>query len=215
MDRRHQRLPAASLMVLLLLLAVPRAQAEEWFDAYARGLEALKQQKGARAVELFERAIRMRAEPGTNLLTYGTNRLDEYYPYLRLAEAHLLLGNLEAAREALKRSEAKGKEPPAQRARIAGLVDALAKTRVAVVIPTPAPPPPSTLAVPPTTLAVPPTVVTHVMTPAPVPPTPQATPSPVAATGTLDLRSDPEGARRGDRCCRGNRCRGPSFGGSP
>jgi hypothetical protein len=176
-------------------LAVPRAQAEEWFDAYARGLEALKQQKGARAVELLERAIRMRAEPGTNLLTYGTNRIDEYYPYLRLAEAHLLLGNVEAAREALSRSEVKGKEPPAQRLRIAGLVDALAKTRVAVVSPTPAPPPPP----PPTTLAVPPPTVatqvtTPVTTPAPIAPTPGATPSPVAATGRLDLRSDPEGA---------------------
>jgi hypothetical protein len=173
-------------------LAVPRAQAEEWFDAYTRGLEALKQQKGARAVELFERAIRMRAEPGTNILTYGTNRLDEYYPYLRLAEAHLLLGNVEGAREALSRSEAKGREPSAQRARIAGQVDALAKTRVAVVIPTPAPPPPTTLAVPPPTVAT--QVTTPVATPAPIPPTPGATPSPIAATGTLDLRSDPEGA---------------------
>jgi hypothetical protein len=195
LDRWHQvgrrRLRAASLLGLLLL-AVPRAQAEEWFDAYARGLEALKQQKGARAVELFERAVRMRAEPGTNLLTYGTNRLDEYYPYLRLAEAHLLLGNVEAAREALSRSEAKGKEPPAQRARVAGLVDALAKTRVAVVSPTPAPPPPTTLAVPPPTVVT--QVTTPVTTPAIVPPTPGATPSPVAATGTLDLRSDPEGA---------------------
>jgi hypothetical protein len=178
--------------MVLLLLAVPRVQAEEWFDAYVRGLEALKQQKGARAVELFERAIRMRAEPGTNLLTYGTNRLDEYYPYLRLAEAHLLLGNVEAAREALSRSEVKGKEPPAQRLRIAGLVDALAKTRVAVVSPTPAPPPPTTLAVPPPTVAT--QVTTPVTTPAPIAPTPGATPSPVAATGRLDLRSDPEGA---------------------
>ena len=85
----------AATLIGLLLLAAPRAPAEDWFDAYARGLEALKQHKGARAVELFERAIRMRAEPGTNLLTYGTNRLDEYYPFLRLAEAHLLLGNVE------------------------------------------------------------------------------------------------------------------------
>ena len=182
----------AATLIGLLLLAAPRAPAEDWFDAYARGLEALKQQKGARAVELFERAIRMRAEPGTNLLTYGTNRLDEYYPFLRLAEAHLLLGNVEAAREALSRSEARGKEPPAQRARIAGLVDALAKTRVVVASPTPAPPPPTTLAVPP------PTVVAQVTPPpptlAPGAPTPGATPGPVAATGTLDLRSDPEGA---------------------
>ncbi|HXB55356.1 MAG TPA: protein kinase [Vicinamibacteria bacterium] len=195
MDGWHQGrrlwLRGATLMSFLLL-AAPWAQGEDWFDAYARGLEALKQQKGARAVELFERSIRMRAEPGTNLLTYGTNRLDEYYPYLRLAEAQLLVGNVEAAREALARSEAKGKEPPAQRSRIAGLVDALAKTRVAVASPTPGPPPPTTLAVPP------PPVVAQVTTPAttlaPVAPTPGTTLSPVAATGTLDLRSDPEGA---------------------
>jgi len=182
----------AATLTGLLLWAAPWAQAEDWSDAYARGLEALRQQKGARAVELFERAIRMRAEPGTNILTYGTNRLDEYYPYLRLAEAHLLLGNVEAAREALSRSEAKGKEPPAQRARIAGLVDALARTRVAVATPTPAPPPPTTAVPPPTVVAQ---VTTPATTLAPIaPPTLGATPAPVAAPGTLDLRSDPEGA---------------------
>lgn len=134
----------------VLLLVAGTAFAEEWFDAYDRGLAALKQKKGARAVEMLTRAIEMRPEPGTNLLTYGTNRLDRYYPYLALAEAHLLLGDGTAAREALARSEAKGKEPAAERARLIGLVEAAQKAKA------PPPAPPTTIAVaapPPATIA--------------------------------------------------------------
>jgi len=38
---------------------------------------------------MLERAARLRPDPGTNVITYGTNRLERYYPYLRLAEAWL------------------------------------------------------------------------------------------------------------------------------
>ncbi len=168
----------------------------EWFDDYTRALEALRQKKGARAVELLERAIRQRAEPGTNLLTYGTNRLDAYYPYLKLAEAHLLAGNPEGAREALRRSEAHGREPAAERARLVAEADKLEAARTA------APPPPT----PPTTAppTLPPTTLAAAPPPPPVaaPPTPPASPSvgappipsPGAATGTLELHTEPAGA---------------------
>lgn len=170
--------------------------AEEWFDAYDRGLQALRQKNAPRAVELFERAIRLRPDPGTNLLTYGTNRLDQYYPYLRLAEAHLLLGSPEAARAALKRSEARGKEPAAQRARIESQIEALEKTRQAA-----ATPPPTTLPAPPVAAVVVPAVPSPLPTTAP--PLAVATATPVPATptasagsvlGNLELRSDPPGA---------------------
>ena len=181
---------------LAALLAASSLHAEEWFDAYSRGLEALKQKQGPRAAQLFERAIRLRPDPGTNLLTYGTNRLDRYHPYLRLAEAYLLSGEPDKAKDAIARSETRGKEPADERARLAALVnEAVAKSRAAAATPPPVPaatpPPPTTLAQAP--LPVPPTPVAAV---APPPPTLAAATPPLAgrAAGTLDLRSEPAGA---------------------
>lgn len=107
---------------LALLTAAPGAVAGEWYDAYERGTKALAHRQGYKAVESFSRAIRLMAKPGENLITYGTNRMAVYYPYLHLAEAYLLVGNPEAAQEALRRSEAQGKEPAQERARLAARV---------------------------------------------------------------------------------------------
>jgi tetratricopeptide (TPR) repeat protein len=108
---------------LALVLLSPLLAAEEWYDAYNAGLEALKQRQGARAVEALRRALKLRPEPGSNVVTYGTNKIDRYYPYLRLAEAYLLTDDPEAARGALKRSEAVAREPGIERASIAVLVE--------------------------------------------------------------------------------------------
>lgn len=107
---------------LALLTAAPGAVADEWYDAYERGAKALEHRQGYKAVESFSRAIRLLAKPGENLITYGTNRMAAYYPYLHLAEAYLLVGNPEAAQEALRRSEAQGREPSQERTRIAARV---------------------------------------------------------------------------------------------
>src|SRR5262245_46553273 len=166
-----------------LLLAPSLASAEDWFDAYARGLEALKKRDGPKAVEYLERAIRKRAEPGENLITYGTNRLPRYHPYVNLAEAYVLTGNLDKARAALAQS-ASGNEPAGDRGRIAALV-AEAEKKVAVATPVPAAPTP----VPPpgTTMAA--------ATPVPVAPTPVAVvPTPAVSEGILEVRSEPSGA---------------------
>jgi len=179
--------------ISLCLLLAGTVAGEDWFDAYARGLDALQQGNGAKAAEWLERAIRKRAEPGTNVLTYGTNRLDRYHPYLYLAEAHLLAGNPEAAREALQRSQARGKEPAAERDRIAARVSAEVEKRrlaAATAPPTAAPTPAAT--------QVPAAVATAAATAMPVEAT--AAPTAVAAvprvlsTGTLEVRSEPAGA---------------------
>jgi hypothetical protein len=126
-----------AILVGLALLVARTLAAEEWFDAYEHGLAALRQHDAARAVELLERAAKKRPEPGTNVITYGTNRLDHYQPYLKLAEAYLLAGKPEAAQEALHRSEAQGKEPTADRERLAAEAQAaLEKVRVAAAAPT-------------------------------------------------------------------------------
>jgi hypothetical protein len=184
---------------LAALLAAAGLMAEEWFDAYSRGLEALKQKQGARAAPLFERAIRLRPDPGTNLITYGTNRLDQYHPYLRLAEAYLLTGEVEKAKEALGRSEARGKEPAGERSRLAALAnEAAARARTAAATPPPAPvatpPPPPTLAQATPAPAPPPTTLAAVAPPPPTTLAAATAPPAGRPTGTLDLRSEPAGA---------------------
>src|SRR6266511_1485025 len=76
------------LLVLLALVAI-LARAEEWHEAYRNGVNALARGQGERAVELLERAAAQRPQPGRNVVTYGTNVEQRYYPYLRLrSEEH-------------------------------------------------------------------------------------------------------------------------------
>ncbi len=190
-------------LALALLVAGPAAQAQEWYDSYERGVDALAKKQAARAIEHFERAIRKRPEPGTNVLTYGTNRIGTYHPYLRLAEAQLLASNPKAAREALRLSEARSREPAAERARLGAEVESLEKARSATSAPPNSVPPAPAAAVVPTPEPAPP-LPAQAAAPAsgPVaapPPTLVATPAPAAVTaartaGSLDVRSDPDGA---------------------
>jgi hypothetical protein len=187
------------VLCALACLSAPAAQAEEWFDAYEAGLRLLRQGQGVKAAERFERAIRLRPEPGRNILTYGTNRLASYHPYLRLAEAWLLVGDAARARDALARSETRPGEPADESARLHARVREL-ETRVADAHPTPAPSAPP---------SAPPTPIAALSTPSPEPAATPATPpsaaalptaplggvpSPAAALGTLELRSEPAGA---------------------
>jgi hypothetical protein len=157
------------------------ASAEEWHEAYRLGLSALARGDGAQAVAAFGRAVAQRPEPGRNVVTYGTNVEARYFPYLRLAEAHLALGQLAKAREALETSAKWGREPADERQRIlARIVAAEPKTETPAAAPPAAPPPalpPPTL--PPPTLATPPAA--PVPTPTPPPPTtlaPEVGPTP-------------------------------------
>jgi hypothetical protein len=165
------------LVVLALLTAgvlVAPAQAQEWREAYRRGVEALRQGQPERAVSLLQRAIAAHAEPGP-----------DYYPYLVLAEAYIEHGDFEDARRALMRSNAIGKEPPAARARLAARLRAEAGRgagrrgragRFAEEPPPPEPVPMLSTAPPATTL------------------TPSGRVATKGSTGTLDLQTDPAGA---------------------
>jgi tetratricopeptide (TPR) repeat protein len=121
---------------LLLLTLVPGLAgpvlAEEWYDAWDRALGELEQHAPAKAVADLDRAIRLRPEPGQNLITYGTNAVRHYHPYLRLADAYLMLGDPVAAREALRRSQEIGGEPALERASIGVLVESALEKRGAV-----------------------------------------------------------------------------------
>jgi eukaryotic-like serine/threonine-protein kinase len=193
------------------------AGAQEWHESYRDGVKALSQGQPARAIVLLEAAVAQRPQPGRNVITYGTNVVDRYYPYLHLAEAHLALRDVAGARAALRRSENFAREPAEDRRRLAAQADELA-ARLAppvVVIASIAPPPPVTArpapveAAPPiaTTLAAAPSVTAAPLPAAPersasarpVPPPPSLPsprPAPVAAPdpSTLEVFSQPPGA---------------------
>src|SRR6185295_14920678 len=127
-------------------------------EAYRAGVAALARGDNARAAQELRRAIALHPEPGRNVLTYGTNVEPRYFPYLRLAEASLALGQLDAARDALDRSESwSGREPDDERKALRARLEA------AVAAKRPAPPPPA--------------ATTPVPTP---PPTSAPTPTPTA-----------------------------------
>jgi Uma2 family endonuclease len=126
---------ACARAVLLFLLLAPAASGDEWYDAYARGVEALDRGEPRKAIPSLERAVHKRPEPGTNLITYGTNRLGEYAPYLSLADAYVQVGKLDEAREALKRSELFAKEPVAWRAKVSAEVEAASRDATLLKLP--------------------------------------------------------------------------------
>ena len=159
------------------MLLAAESSAQEWYEAYGDGVKALAQGRGDRAVFLLEYAVSRHAQPGRNVVTYGTNVVPQYYPYLRLAEAYLQQRDVAGARSALKRSETWGREPEEERRRLAARADELA-VRLAppVAATTPSPPPVTARAAPAESATTPPPVVS---TPAAVPTTPASAPAPV------------------------------------
>lgn len=123
----------AGAVVLLTCLSSHPLGAAAWYDDYYAGVEALKKKDAIRAIEHLQKAIKKRPEPGEMLIAYGTIRVSEYYPYLKLAEAQLLAGRLDAARDTLEQSDTRAIEPAAERRRLLDLVEkAAAKTTNAV-----------------------------------------------------------------------------------
>ena len=210
---------ATAALTMTVLLAAGAAFAEEWHEAYRVGVQALARGDNRRAVESLKRAIAQRPEPGRNVVTYGTNIEARYFPYLRLAEAYLALGEFDAAREALQASAARNREPADERRQLeARLENAVAPPRLppptVAAAPSPVPPPPSTLA----PSAAPPEVTIPAQVPAPtIRPTPPPrivvapsagarptpTPTPVATpfalpaagpSGAVEVISQPPGA---------------------
>lgn len=215
----------SAVLALGLLLSATVVRAEEWHEAYHAGLQALARGDNQGAVERLRRAIALRPEPGRNVVTYGTNVEARYYPYLRLAEAYLGLGQLDLARSALAESASRGAEAADERRQIeAKLERALAARQpppTTMPPPTTTPPPATTLlpspvaeptAAPPVdprapvvapapgaTQAIPPaTLPRSVDRPSPAAPRAEVRepePAPGPALGGFEIASDPPGAQ--------------------
>ena len=201
MNRRGSNRGVWSVVVLLVLggLAPSTAEAQQWYELYTDGLTALQNGQGQRAVELLERAIEERPQPGLLVPTYGTNFVPRYFPHLRLAEAYLLLGAAESAAEALRVSARLGielvEEREAIEARVRAAIDARAPPsalipqpeRTPTVEPAAEPEPPAT---PEAVIALPP----------PQPESTEPTPAAVASASEETLtppRANPAVERNG------------------
>jgi hypothetical protein len=188
-------------------LAPGTVWAQEWHELYAGGVAALRDGQARRAVELLRRAIQKRPEPGRNVPTYGTNFEPRYFPYLRLAEAYLLLDAGEDARQALETSARFGVEPAEERraleARVRAALDAKSPPPAAtpppvslpatgtVMAPVIATPSPSPVTPPPVSAGA--DSATRQSGPAGAEPTPRPPPHDTAAA--LEVTSDPPGAQ--------------------
>jgi len=193
--RGSSRGPWLAALLFALGCLVPRAaSAQQWHELYADGVAALRDGRAERAVGLLRRAIEKRPQPGVRVPTYGTNFEPRYFPYLRLAEAYLLLGAAEKAGDVLKTSARFGVEPVEERTALEARVRVLLEAKGALSesaeapapTPTPVPPPTPTPAALPTPTAPP----DLQPTPAAVPPPPvrpgasAPTPAPVARSTT-------------------------------
>ena len=182
-----------------LMLAAPAA-AQDWHDAYHAGVAALARGDHARAAEALQRAITLRPEPGRNVLTYGTNVEPRYFPYLRLAEARLALGQLDAAREALERSASWGTREPAQERQVLlGRLEAAVAAKRPPPAPADTPPTPATVATPTPTPAAPAAVEPPASAPARAAPeaSPSSAPATITTTGARPPRTEAPGTRPG------------------
>jgi Protein kinase domain len=115
----------------LLIASLPVA-AQSWptfYSAYEDGLAAQTRGDHAMAVRAFARAASLNSSPGRRVRTYGMNFLPTYYPYLRLAESAIAVGDLESAETALKQSASLGVEPQEERAALSGKVRVIKEAR--------------------------------------------------------------------------------------
>ena len=106
---------AAAVPVLLCAAALSAQSWPTFFSAYLDGLDAQKRNDHALAARAFARAIALEPQPGKRVKTYGLNFLQDYSPYLRLAESALALGDLAGAEAALTQSERRAVEPATER----------------------------------------------------------------------------------------------------
>jgi hypothetical protein len=185
-------------------LAPGPASAQQWHELYADGLVALRNGQAERAVDLLRRAIEKRPQPGVRVPTYGTNFEPRYFPYLRLAEAYLLLGAAEDAAEVLQTSARLGVEPAEERAALEARARALLDAKRPPPEPTSAsaPPPTPTPAPPPTPTPAPAPIPPADFPPHPLPdataPTP-ATVAPAPSTPTPPPAAPPVAEAAGER----------------
>jgi len=114
-----------------MAFALP-ARADLWYESYAKAEQALAAEKWDEAVRQINLALEQKGDSNARARTYGMN-FAAYFPYLRLAQAYLQLGQLDAASQALETEERLGaiSQSPAESGELARLRGLIAQARTA------------------------------------------------------------------------------------
>lgn len=94
----------------IVFILSPSVSAARWYKDYDEAKEAAKRGNWTAAIELLKQAIKEEPEPGERKRTYGMHFI-EYYPYLKLGQAYLEIGNREAALQACEEAKKKDVAP--------------------------------------------------------------------------------------------------------
>ncbi|HSQ74275.1 MAG TPA: hypothetical protein VLT13_01880 [Bacteroidota bacterium] len=94
-------------LVLLLVVLVPDARADRWFESYEKGRVALQSGQHDDAVRYLTEAIDQKPESKANARTYGTHFID-YFPYVYRGIAYARLGRTALALRDFQAEQAAG-----------------------------------------------------------------------------------------------------------
>ncbi len=101
------------IVLFFILILFSSAMAEEWFQLYQQGVEAIQENNYRLAVEKFEAALRQENTDKQKVRTYGMHFIS-YFPNREMGIAQFYLGNISDARHYLQLSLA---QAPSSRAR--------------------------------------------------------------------------------------------------
>jgi len=135
----HLRLKLPGILLLtLILLSANIVRAARWYEDYETALEKIEAGLcSTEAIEALGAAVVDKPKPQLNKKTYAQRRID-YLPYLMLARANLLCGNLKLASQYLSKSTSLG-VAPVEELKITG--EEIARKGKKTSIPTPSPTP--------------------------------------------------------------------------
>ena len=91
----------------MLASFVGQAGAQQWYENYGNGLDALQRGKYTEAVTHFSRAISQRPESRASARTYGVKLMD-YFPYVYRGSAYARLGQASLALKDFETEHAAG-----------------------------------------------------------------------------------------------------------
>ncbi len=95
------------LAALSLLILTSPAFGIEWYKAYAKGKDAIRNGDCAQGQMLMQNALRQNSKTGLKVPTYGTRR-EEYIPEYYLAQCALQAGDFTKAAKYLRAAESSG-----------------------------------------------------------------------------------------------------------
>ncbi len=95
------------LLLVVLVVLVPDARADRWFESYEKGRVALQSEQNDDAVRYLTEAIDQKPESKANARTYGTHFID-YFPYVYRGIAYARLGRTALALRDFQAEQAAG-----------------------------------------------------------------------------------------------------------